>query len=83
VLKWTKSRRATENEVGLEIQRRESQWSVKMRDMTEIKKTDDTFMRALKRAWNKATELKTKWRKVNNDARERFVTEVLKVRLHR
>jgi hypothetical protein len=83
VLKWKKSRRAAENDAGAEIQRRESSWAIKMQDKTEITLRDDPFMCMLKRAWDKAIELKAKWKKVNDDARERFVAEVLKVPLRR
>ena len=82
LLNWKRLRRAAKNEAGTEIQRG-SQWQITLRNITEIKPEDAPLMRALKRAWDGAVELKTMWRKVSDDGRERFVTEVLKVHVRR
>jgi hypothetical protein len=83
LLNWKRLRRAAKNEVGAENQPRGSQWQNTLRNMTEIKPGDDPLRRALKKAWDKAVDLKTMWRKVSDDARERFVTEVLKMHVRR
>jgi hypothetical protein len=83
LLNWKKSRRATKIEAKTEAQQRGSQWQVALRNTTEIKPEDDPFMRKLKRAWDKAVDLKAAWTTVTVDARERFVMEVLKIEVRR
>jgi len=70
LLDWIRARRETDS--------RRSQWLVQLRGVTEIKHEDDVIMGAMKRAWDKAVELKACWRKANDDARERFIKKVLR-----
>ena len=66
-----------QDRAGAEIDSTESGWHIaKGRYRIDVKATDTPSLRALKRAWNEADEVRKKWRYTSRDERQEFLKQI-------
>jgi hypothetical protein len=58
------------------MQDAEAGWHIKRPYQIEVNETDAPSLRALKRVWNEADEVRKMWRYASRDERQEFVKQI-------